>query len=63
MLVPRTPTEFSKEGVKIEENLLAAVSGHRSPCDGLLLTEQRDLALRREREVFVESVQLPDARG
>jgi hypothetical protein len=29
MLVPRTPTEFSKEGVKIEENILAAVSGHR----------------------------------
>jgi hypothetical protein len=29
MLVPRMLTEFSKEGVKIEENLLAAVSGHR----------------------------------
>ncbi len=57
MLVPRTLAEFSNEGAKIEENLLTPVSDHRQPCDGLLLTEQRDLALNCEREALVESVQ------
>jgi hypothetical protein len=57
MLVPRTLAEFSNEGAKIEENFLTPVSDHRQPCDGLLLTEQRDLALNCEREVLVESIQ------